>query len=79
MKNPDEKLKEINQKIHRLQGEKRKLQRKKENAARKQRDHAMILVGATLLTHYSDETKEKVISSSDEEIMEWVHSLFKKR
>lgn len=77
-KTTDEKMKELEQRIHRLQGEKRKLMREKKNSERKQRDHAMIVIGAHLLTHFPDETKARLIESTDEEIRAWVDGLFAK-
>lgn len=78
-KSADEKLHDIDQKIHRLQAEKKRLKKQKENNERKKRDHAMILVGTTLMTHYPEEIKEKIINGTDEEIKAWVHSLFQKK
>lgn len=78
-KTADEKLQDIDQKIHRLQAEKKRLKKQKENYERKKRDHAMILVGTTLMTHFPDETKKKIVNASDDEIKTWVHSLFKKK
>lgn len=75
----EEKLKKIEQQIHRLQAEKKKLQKQRENAARKKRDHAMIMVGTTLMSHYSAAEKEKIINSSDEDIRKWVDFLFDDR
>lgn len=77
-KSADEKLQDIDQKIHRLQAEKKRLKKQKENNERKKRDHAMIVVGTTIMTHYSDEIKEKIINASDDEIKAWVHSLYKR-
>lgn len=76
-KTEEEKLQELDQKIRKLQTEKKRLQKKKENEERKKRDHAMIVVGSHLLTHFSDDTKKKIIDSSDNEICKWVDSLFK--
>ena len=77
-KTTDEKMQAIDQKIHRLQAEKKRLKKQKENNERKKRDHAMIVVGSHLLTHFSSETKQKLIDANDDEIKEWVDSLFKK-
>lgn len=76
-KTTDEKMKELEQRIHRLQTEKKRLQKQKESNERKKRDHAMILVGTTIMTHFPEE-KERIINSSDEEIKSWVHSIFEK-
>lgn len=78
-KSTEEQLKELQQKINKMQMEKKRLQKQQVNEERKKRDHAMILVGTTLLTHYSEEVKLKLINSDDEYIKNWVHSLFKKR
>ena len=75
-KNHDTKIKELEQKIHRLQKDKRKLEREKKESERKKRDHVMIVVGSTLLTHYPEEVKERLLNANDEEIKTWVHGLF---
>lgn len=72
----EERLQKIDQQIHRLQAEKKKLKKQRENAARKQRDHAMIVVGTTVMTHFSPEEKARIVGGSDEEIRQWVDSLF---
>jgi len=77
-KTTDEKLKELEQKINRLRMEKKKLQTKKTDEERKKRNHAMILVGTTIMTHFPDKMDE-IINADDETIVNWVHSLFKKR
>lgn len=76
-KSTDERLKELEQKINRMKIEQKRLQQKKKSEARKQRDHAMILIGATLMTHYPNKVEE-LINSDDETIQKWVHSLFQK-
>lgn len=78
-KSTEEKLKELEQKINRMKMEQKRLQKQKKSEERKKRDHAMILIGATLMTHFPDETKEHLIESDDETIQRWVHSLFQKR
>ena len=75
----EEQLLKIEQQIRKLQSEKKRLKKQRENAARKQRDHAMIVVGATLMTHFSPEEKERIVNCSDEEIRKWVDSLFDDR
>lgn len=74
----DQQLEAAKQKVNRLKAKQKNLKNKKEVNERKKRDHAMIVVGSTLMTHYSDELKEKIINSNDDEIINWVHSLFKK-
>lgn len=76
-KTDEERLKELEQKINRLQSEKQRLKAKKLNEDRKKRDHAMIVVGTTVMTHFED-MKDIVINSDDESIKKWVHSLFEK-
>ena len=71
-KTTDEKLLEVEQKIHRLQGEKRKLMRDRKNAERKKRDHVLILIGATFISPYADDFKAKLYNASDEQIVAWV-------
>ena len=74
-----DKIEQIDQKIHRLQAEKKRLKKRKESAERKKRNHALIVVGATLMTHFSPEINDKIINGSDEEIATWVNSLFVKK
>ena len=68
-----ERVNQLEQKLHRLQTEKKRLQRKVANEERKKRDHALIVVGATVLSIFTEEDKEKVINAnSDLEISRWV-------
>lgn len=75
-KTPEERIESLEQQIRRLQREKKLLQKKKASEDRKKRDHAMIMVGTTVMTHFDADVKTRVIDSSDEEIKAWVHSLF---
>ena len=67
-----EALKRVEQKIHQLQAEKKRLLKKEAETERKKRDHALIVVGANILSMCSEEEKNKIINSSDEEITKWV-------
>lgn len=72
------KQKEVERQIHALQKEKRRLSQKEKSAKRKHEDHIKILVGATFLTHYSEDKRNKIYNEmSDEEIVDWVNSRFK--
>lgn len=73
----EEKQKELDQKIRRLQAEKRKLANEGKRAARAQRDHALIVFGAHILTHFPKEVEAGLIAKSDDEIRAWADSLFR--
>ncbi len=70
----EEKQHELDQKIRRLRAEKRKLEKQQKASERKQRDHMLIVIGATLLSHYPVETREKLLTLTDDEIKSWVNS-----
>ena len=77
-KSEDEKIKLIEQKIHKLEAERKRLKNKKEYNYRKKRDHSLIVIGATILSKFSKEEQEKVINSNDDEIVKWVFSILEK-
>lgn len=78
-KNYAEELKKVEQKINAMKKEKQRLEKLQKNDERKHRDHVKIVVGATFLTHYSEEEKGKLFDEfDDEQIKEWVHSKFRK-
>ena len=72
----DEKRTELEQKIHRLQNEKRKLDRQQKASERKHRDHVMIVTGAHFLTHYPG-VEAQLLSMTDDEIRHWVDARFR--
>ena len=72
----DEKRTELEQKIHRLQKEKRKLERQKKADEKKHRDHVMIVTGAHFLTHFQG-AEERLLTMTDDEIRAWVDARFK--
>lgn len=67
-----EQVKKLEQKIHQLQTEKKRLLKKEADQERKKRDHALIVIGATVLSMCSEEEKNKIINGNDEEISKWV-------
>lgn len=73
----EEKQKELDQKIRRLQAEKRRLANEGKRAERKQREHALIVFGAHILTHFPKETEAALITKTDDEIRAWADSLFR--
>lgn len=77
-KSYDERRTELEQKIHQLQKEKRKLDRQQQQEERRHRDHVMIVTGAHLLTHFRG-AEEQLLTMTDDEIRAWVDSLFTKR
>ena len=77
-KSYDERRTELEQKIHQVQQEKRKLDRQQQQEERRHRDHVMIVTGAHLLTHFRG-AEEQLLTMTDDEIRAWVDSLFTKR
>ncbi len=76
-KNYTEELKKVEQKINAMKKEKQRLEKMKRDDERKRQDHVKIVVGATFLTHYTDEEKRKLFDEfDDEQIKGWVHSKF---
>lgn len=71
----DQELERLEQKIRELQMRKQKLKRKKTDEERKQRNHAMILIGSTVMTHFPNMVDE-IINSDDDKIKAFAHSLF---
>lgn len=76
-KNYTEELKKVEQKINAMKKEKQRLEKLQKNDERKRQDHVKIVVGATFMTHYTDEEKRKLFDEfDDEQIKGWVHSKF---
>ena len=71
----DQELERLEQKIRELQMKKQKLKKKKTDEERKKRNHAMILLGSTIMTHFPNMIDE-IINSDDDKIKEFAHSLF---
>lgn len=72
----DKREKELEQNIRRLQKEKRRLNREKEANLRKHQDHIKILIGAHLLSHYSEDLKERLLNDAeDAEVTAWVDAI----
>ena len=65
-------VKKLEQKISQLQARKKMLLKKEAEKEKKKRDHALIVLGGTILSRCSEKAKFKIINSSDEEIAKWV-------
>lgn len=74
----EEKRTELEQKIHRLQKEKRKLDRQQKETEREHRNHVLIVTGAHFLTHYPG-AEAQLLKMSDDEIRIWVDGKFTRR
>ena len=77
-KNYDEKCADIEQQIHKLQKEKKKILRAKKEEERKHRNHVMILIATHFLTHYPG-AEPRLLEMSDSEICAWVDGRFNTR
>lgn len=76
-KTNQQKLADLEQRIHKMQMERKRLKIKMADDERKKRNHALIRLAATYLTHFPPEVEQWIINADDDKIDAWVHKQFR--